>query len=159
MKISMRSCGLVVVSLLALCGCGNEGGSASLTGKLERPNLGVTRSAVGAEATGGFELVLSLGEYAAGPTEVSLGAFAIARDGTELYAPLAVDSAATFPVRVGVGETRRVPFTFDVSPDPAEADVLCAGPLAFRGSVSDTLGKNRPTTLVSGEITPTCSGP
>jgi hypothetical protein len=158
MNPSARSSGLVVFSLLAFCGCGSEG-VASLIGNLERPSLDVTRSALGADATGGFELVLFRGEYAAGPTQVSIGAFAIERDGTELYSPLALDSSTTFPVSVGVGETKRIPFTFDVSPDVAEADALCAGPLAFRGSVSDTLGKNRPTTLVSGEVTPACSGP
>jgi hypothetical protein len=158
MKPSARSSGLVALSLLALAGCGSEG-VASLTGNLERPSLEVTRSDVGADATGGFDLVLFLGEYAAGPTQVSIGAFAIERDGMELFSPLALDSTTTFPVSVGVSETKRIPFTFDVSPDLAEADALCAGPLAFRGSVSDTLGKNRPTTLVSGEVTPTCSGP
>jgi hypothetical protein len=157
MKLSAGSSGLIV-SLLALGGCGSEG-VASLTGNLDRPTLDVTRSLVGADATGGFDLVLSLGEYAAGPTQVSLGAFAIERDGTELYSPLALDSVITFPVSVGVGETKRIPLTFDMSPDTVVADALCAGPLAFRGSVSDTLGKNRPTTLVSGEATPTCSGP
>jgi hypothetical protein len=158
MKLSARSSGLLVVSALTLGGCGSEG-VASLIGSLERPTLDVTRSVLGADATGGFDLVLFLGEYAASPTQVSLGAFAIQRDGTELYSPLALDSATTFPVTVGVGETKRVPFTFDVSADAVAAAALCEGPLAFRGSVSDTLGKNRPTTLTSAEVTPTCSGP
>jgi hypothetical protein len=158
MKPSARSAALLVLAVLSLSGCGSEG-VASLTGNLERPSLEVTRSAVGADAAGGFELVLFLGAYAEGPTQVSIGAFAIERDGTELYSPLSLDTATRFPVSVGVGETKRIPFTFEVSPDPAEAEALCAGPLAFRGSVSDTLGKNRPTTLVSGEVTPTCTGP
>jgi hypothetical protein len=158
MKLSARSSGLLVLSVLALSGCGSEG-VASLTGSLERPALDLNRSALGADATGGFELVLFLGEYAAGPTQVSLGAFAIERDGAELYSPLALDSSATFPVNVGVGETKRVSFTFAVSPDAVAAEALCDGSLAFRGSVSDTLGKNRPTTLTSPEVTPTCSGP
>jgi hypothetical protein len=149
---------MLALALLTLAGCGSEG-VASLVGVIEKPSLEVTRSVVGADAAGGFELMLSLGEYAGGPTEVSLGAFAIERDGTELYSPLALDSGTPFPVTIGVGDAKRIALSFDVSPDLPTADALCAGPLAFRGSVSDTLGKNRPTTLHSSELTPTCTGP
>lgn len=155
---TLRSSGLLMLAVLTLSGCGSEG-VASLVGVIEKPALDVTRSVIGADATGGFELMLSLGEYAGGPTQVSLGAFALERDGTELYSPLALDSGTPFPVTIGVGEAKRIVLSFDVSPDLPTADALCTGPLAFRGSVSDTLGKNRPTTLTSAELTPTCTGP
>jgi hypothetical protein len=148
---------LLAVLVLTLAGCSSDG-VASLTGRIERPTVSVTRSVLAGDVTGGFDLVLELGEYAGGPTEVSLGAFALERSGAELLPSLAL-SGAMFPVSVAVGQSRRVALTFDATAELDEADAICLGPVVFRGSVSDTLGKNRPTTLASSEATPACTTP
>jgi hypothetical protein len=153
MKLLTHS-GILVLSLFTLSACGSEG-VASLAGTIERPSVSVNRSVLAGEVTGGFELVLVLGEYAGGPTEVSLGSFAIERSGTVLLPALAL-SGATFPVTVAVGQTRRIPLALDMTAELDVADAICEGPITFLGSVSDTLGKNRPTTLTSSEATPVC---
>jgi hypothetical protein len=145
------------VLLYALAGCGSEG-QASLIGRIERPALSVDRSLVGADASGGFDLVLELGEFASGPTSVDLGAFSIERDGTPLLSPLGL-AGATFPVTVAAGAKRSIPLTFDATPSVDEAEALCAGGVAFRGSVTDSLSGNRPITLTSAIFTPVCMGP
>jgi hypothetical protein len=155
--LSARSSGLLLLALLALAGCGSEG-VASLAGSIEKPTLEVDRSVLGGDVSGGFELMFVLGDYASGPTEVSLGAFVLERDGMEVLSPLPL-SGATFPVTVGVGETKRIPLTFETTAELSVADSLCAGPSTIRGSVSDSLGKNRPTTLTSSTVTPSCTGP
>jgi hypothetical protein len=152
---SARSSCILALFALALAGCETDG-SATLAGSIAKPSLDVTRSDLAGDVTGGFELVFELGEYAGGPTQVSLGAFALERDGAEVLSPLPL-SGGTFPVTVAVGETKRVPVTFDVPAELSVADSLCAGPVTIRGSVSDTLGKNRPTTLTSSAVTATCN--
>jgi len=149
--------GIRVLFLLTLSACGSDG-VASLSGRIEQPAVSVERSVLAGDVAGGFDLVLELGEYAGGPTEVSLGAFALERSGTVLL-PALVLSGGTFPVSVAVGQTRRVPLTLDMTAELDVADALCEGPVAFRGSVSDTLGKNRPTTLTSSDVTPVCPVP
>jgi hypothetical protein len=146
--------GIPVLFLLTLSACGSEG-VASLSGTIERPAVAVNRSVLAGDVTGGFDLVLSLGEYAGGPTEVSLGSFAIERGGTVLLPALAL-SGGPFPVSVAVGQTRRIPLTLDTTAELDVADAICEGSVSFRGSVSDTLGKNRPTTVASGDVTPVC---
>jgi hypothetical protein len=120
--------------------------------------LGVSRSVVGADADGGFDLVLDLGEYASGPTSVSLGAFALEREETVVLSPLSL-AGATFPVGVAPGETKTLRLTFAATPSTTEAETLCSGDLEVRGSISDTLGMNRPITVTSAVFTPTCTGP
>lgn len=147
----------MLLAAFTLVGCGSDG-VATLSGALEKPSVTVTRSVLVGDVSGGFELFLELGEFAAGPTEVSLGAFVLERDDTVLLSALPL-SGGMFPVSVGVDQKTRIPLTFTRSADLALADELCAGPVAFRGTVSDTLGKNRPTTLHSADVTPTCTGP
>lgn len=154
MKLSTRSFGLLVLTLAATAGCASDG-VASLSGSVLDPSVSVTRSALAGDVSGGFDLVLELGDYASGPTQVSLGVFALERDGAELLSPLAL-SGATFPVTVAVGELKRIPLTFEATAELSDADALCAGPVSLRGSVTDSLGKNRPTTLRSAEVTPSC---
>jgi hypothetical protein len=147
----------VLLAALALAGCASDG-VATLSGALDKPTVAVNRSALAGDVTGGFELFLELGEFAAGPTEVSLGAFVIERDGNELLPALSL-SGATFPVRIAPKEKRRLPLTFDMTAELSVADGICLGPVSFRGSVTDSLGKNRPTTLTSIDATPSCTDP
>jgi hypothetical protein len=151
----MRSWLCILTFVLA--GCGSDG-QASLIGRVERPALSVDRSLVGADASGGFDLVLELGEFASGPTSVGLGAFSIERDGTALLSPLSL-AGATFPVTVAAGAKRSIRLTLDATPTTDEAEALCEGGIAFRGSVTDSLSGNRPITLTSAVFTPACMGP
>lgn len=157
MKLSAHSSGWFLLLVLALSGCASDG-VATLSGSLERPTVAVDRSVLGGDVTGGFELFLELGEFAAGPTEVSLGAFVIERDGTELLPALAL-SGATFPVRIAPKEKKRIPLTIDMEAELPDADALCEAPVSFRGTVTDTLAKSRPTTLTSADVPPSCTGP
>jgi len=120
--------------------------------------LTVNRSAIGADAAGGFDLVLELGEFASGPTQVSSGGFVLERDEVVLLSALSL-SGATFPVTVAAGEKKTLRLTFDQSPSVSEADALCADDVSFRGSVTDSLSGNKPITLVSVAFAATCTGP
>ncbi len=144
-------------ALFGSVACGSKG-NVALIGRIDKPSLAVNRSAVGADVTGGFDLVLELGELASDATSVSLGAFSIERSGSELLSPLSL-AGTTFPVLVGVGETKTIHLTLSQTPDLDVADKLCEADVSFRGSVTDTLVENRPTTLLSSAFTPSCPAP
>jgi len=145
------------ISAISLTACGSEG-QATLIGRVDRPLLSVDRSAIGADATGGFDLVLELGEYASGPTQVTLGGFVLERDEVVLLSSLSL-TGATFPVTVSPGVKKSLRLTFDQSPSLPEADALCADDVSYRGSVTDSLSGNKPITLVSVAFGATCTGP
>jgi hypothetical protein len=143
----------VVPALTFACSVGN--GSAALSGRVDGPSLQVKSSSVSADLMGAFSLQMQLGDYASEDTEVSLGAFSIQRDGTELVSPLSL-AGATFPVSLGVGKKVMLPMTFKASIDPSVATEVCAGPLQVLGTVTDSASDNHPTTITSGEFSPAC---
>jgi hypothetical protein len=147
----------LVVSLLALgaCACSGDKSLVALSAKVESPSLTVERSAVGADAMGGFDLVMALGEYASEATEVSLGSFSILRNEVELLSPLSL-AGANFPVSLGIGKKATLPLTFDASPEPAIADELCLGGLVLQGTLMDTLSNNHPTPVKSPPFSASC---
>jgi hypothetical protein len=147
----------LVVSWVALaaCACSGDKSLVAMSATVESPTLTVESSALGADATGGFVLVLALGEYATEATEVSLGSFSLQRGGVELLSPLSL-SGANFPVTLGVGKTITLPLTFDASTEPAVADALCQGTVEIVGTLKDSLSNNHPTPVRSPAFAASC---
>lgn len=147
------------LTLLALASstfaCEGDRSLVALSVKIESPTLSVQSSSVGSDATGGFDLVLALGEYAEDETKVSLGSFAIQQGDMELLSPLAL-SGAKFPVSLGIGKKVELPLTFDASADPAVADELCQGSLSLKGTLTDSLSNDHPTTATSEPFSASC---
>jgi hypothetical protein len=146
---------LVFSFALAVCACSGDKSLVAMTAKLESPALVVESSAIGADVTGGFELVMALGEYATENTEVSLGSFSVQRSRVELLSPLSL-AGANFPVALGVGKKITLPLTFDMSTEPAVAEVLCQGPVELVGTLMDSLSNNHPTPVKSPPFTASC---
>lgn len=145
-----------LIPWLALAGlaCGSRG-SVALSAIVEDPRVEVERSAVGSDVSGGFRLSLSLGDYAEDSTRVSIGVFAIQRDGADVLAPLSLDGQE-FPVTIGVGESKSYELSFLQSPELEIADALCEGDLELFGSFTDSLNDDRPTTVRSAAFEPSC---
>jgi len=138
-----------------LLGCSADKSQVALTAAVQTPELAVQMSSLAADASGGFSLVMSLGEYASDATEVSLGSFSVQRDAKELLAPLSLDGA-TFPVSLGVGKRVTLPLTFVATTEPSTGVDLCQGPVHIRGTLLDSLSNDHPTTAVSATFTPSC---
>ena len=141
------------LALLLLPACGSKE-SISLTALVQNANLNVEQKTLGTQLSGGFELFFELGPEASGSTEVSLETFAVVRGAETLVSPLqATPDGVTFPLSLGKGQKRVVPFSVDDSTllDAALQSSLCAGPVRLRGAVSDTLGGGR-TPLESREL-------
>jgi len=137
--------------------CGDKA-SVSISMRIEAPTLAVERSSVGADATGGFSLVLALGSEAPDGTDVSLGAFSIRRNGADVLTPLSLSGSVSFPVRIGIGQSRTFPLTFMQSTDPSEAEVLCEdAPLFILGTVSDSASSDQPTSIQSAVFSADCA--
>jgi len=143
---------------LALCsGCVEED-TASLGASVQEPELALEASALVTDASGGFTLLLELGSYASKATDVSLGAFSLSRSGDDLFGPVPLAASQDFPVTVGVGKSVRVRLELEpgTSATTEEAEAMCSGPLSFVGSVSDTLGENKPIRVESAAFEAAC---
>jgi hypothetical protein len=71
--------------------------------------------------------------------------------------PLEIETEPAFPVEVGVGSSKHV--LVAIAHPEAEAelgDVLCGGELQIVGTLTDSLGDDRPVTLTSVSFQPTC---
>lgn len=146
-------CACLVVS----AGCVEED-TASLGASVEDPSLALEASALVTDVSGGFTLMLELGSYASKATDVSLGAFSLSRAGDDVFGPVPLAASQEFPVTVGVGKSARV--TLELEPGTSatteEAEAMCSGPLSFVGSVSDTLGDNKPIRVESAAFEAQC---
>lgn len=151
-----RLCSVVLLALLS-AGCGSKG-AVSLVANVENPSLTVEQAALGTTLTGGFELVLELGEYADGGTDVSLATFGLYRGSQELVSALSLSSDVDFPVRVGPGESRRIRLTLEPGETQQSVigDALCAAGVEFRGGVTDSANDGKPTAAESAEFEPSC---
>jgi len=138
-----------------LFGCSADKSQVALTATVQGPSMEVQTSNVGADANGQFSLVMTLGEYASDPTEVSLGSFSVQRDEKDLLPSLSI-SGAMFPVNLGVGKRVALPLTFVKSTDPSKGDDLCLAPVQIRGTLMDSLSNDHPTVAVSGTFMPSC---
>jgi hypothetical protein len=151
-------CLMLSLSGMALAGCGSKE-SVMLSARLESPELTVTGNALVTDVTGSFDLELALGNRASDPTSVDLGTFSLQRDGDVLLNPLELDTDPSFPVDVGVGGSKHVEVTIThPDGDPELANDLCSSELQIVGTLTDSLGDDRPITVTSGRFLPDCSG-
>ena len=145
-------CLIALTTVLSACG---SRGSVALTAVVEDPAVTVDRSALGSDVSGSFRVTLSLGEYAEDSTSVSIGTFALQRDGVDVLAPLSL-GGQSFPVTVGVGDSTSFSLTFLQSPSLEIADSLCEGDLELYGSFTDSLNDDRPITVRTAAFEPEC---
>lgn len=151
-----RFVSLMAVALGPLASCVDEEG-VLLSAEITSPAVTVTSSALVTEVTGAFEIHLSLGDRASDPTTVELGTFSLQRDENVLLNPLELDTNPGFPIEVGVGSKKHVEVTIAHPEAEAElGDALCDGELQIVGTLTDSLGDDRPVTLTSVPFQPTC---
>ncbi len=159
MPVRRLQLALVAFVAFAASACGSKG-AVSLTVSVENPTLTVQQAALGTGLAGGFDLVLELGEYADESTSVSLGTFGIAQDGSELVPTLELTPQAgvSFPVSVAPGKSRRVSLALSGTQtyDSAVGTQICAGSVAYRGGVTDSLNDGKSTPASSNAFTPSC---
>jgi hypothetical protein len=149
--------GVGLVCLVLLAGCGSNE-SVLLEAKVEAPSLAVTATVLTTEVAGSFAIGLSLGDLASDPTTVKLGTFSLERNDQVLLSPLKLETTPTFPISVDVGETKRVEVTIANPDEPPElADELCGAELEIRGTLTDSLGDDRPRTVTSLRFSPACT--
>ena len=147
----------MTLALCMLTSCIPEEEGVLLSAELKSPALTVMSSALVTEVMGDFAIELSLGDRASDATTVELGTFSLQRAGDVLLNPLSLDTAPAFPITVGVGGKKSVAVT--IGPQEADADIgssLCSGQLQVVGTLTDSLGDDRPLTLSSGAFSPTC---
>jgi hypothetical protein len=116
-------------------GCGTEK-SVSLNAAVGNASLAVAEQTLGTQLTGGFELYLELENFSI----VHTG------DNATVVSPLqAVPQNATFPVSVGVGERKTIPFVLDDTKLLPAADkaAICAEPVQIVGTVKSS-GETEP---------------
>lgn len=147
----------LIAAPLLLSGCPEED-SASLEASVQDPSLSLEAGALVTDVSGSVTLSLHLGSYAANGTDVSLGAFTLTRGGEDLFGPVPLAASEEFPIAVGVGKD--VSVTLSVEPGTTvtteQAEALCDGPITFVGSVSDTLGGNKPIRVESAAFEAAC---
>jgi hypothetical protein len=153
----MRRLGVALSVALILSGCGSKS-IVSLSASIQNADLAVAQVALGTTLSGSFVLSLALGNRASGSTQVSLESFSLlsSADKSTLIAPLKVTpQGATFPLTVGVGQTKNVTFQLDTSDtlQSSEKAALCAGPVLIVGTVTDTLGGGKSIDLSSSPVT------
>ena len=150
---SLRRAAIALV--VALTGCEPDT-SATLEAAVENPVLAVEPSALVAELSGAFDLVLSLGQYSPEATSVTPGAFSIQRGGVEIVGGSGFEPIdAGVPVTIGPGETRRIAYSIEREVELDVAETLCEGSVAILGSIQDSLSE-RPRSLSSGAFAATC---
>jgi hypothetical protein len=148
----MRFSSLVWALPLLLVGCSAKD-AVSLSVGLSPATVTVTNGAFGGAASGSFQLTLTLGPEASGPTTVTLDNFSLQTlQGTPLVPVLSLEPA-TGPLTVNKGDSKSLTFTF--TDQQVDHDAACAGQVEIRGSVSDTL-KGGTDPVVSDAITPDC---
>ena len=136
-------------------GCGSKG-AVALTATIANARVSVEAGALGTRLAGRFDLVLEVGSEASDSTSVTLETFGLERGPTVLKSPIDVapDGNVTFPVTVGIGARREIPFTLEDLADITEVEAICGGRLRVVGVIRDTLGGDKPTGITSVEISP-----
>ena len=149
---------LGVAALLALfsSACGSKG-AVALLATAESPSLTVEQAALGASLSGGFQLVLELGEYAEDGTDVSLASFGLYRDSEEIVSTLPLSANADFPQHLEPGDGRSITLSIDMGGDlldSAVGEALCAGEVLYRGGVTEGDGALTPASSL--KFSPSC---
>jgi hypothetical protein len=147
----MRFSSLVWALPLLLVACSAKD-AVSLSVRISPATVMVANNAFGGAASGSFQLTLSLGPEASGPTTVTLENFSLETlKGEPLVAVLSLEPA-TGSLLINKGDSKSLTFTFT---DQVDHDAACAGQVLIRGSVSDTL-KGGTDPVASDAITPDC---
>ncbi|MBK7579371.1 MAG: hypothetical protein IPI67_04110 [Myxococcales bacterium] len=146
----IRALSLVLSSAVLLFGCGSKD-NISLSATVSKVQLSVIEQALGTQLSGGFDLNLEVGAEADGDGTVELESFSIVRaadQGTLVGALQAVPQGVSFPLKVGKGQSKAVPFLLDDSALLPSADKanLCAGEVQLVGAVKHNLngGETKP---------------
>ncbi len=148
--------GLAALLALLSSACGSKG-AVALVATAESPSLTVEQAALGTSLSGGFLLVLELGEYADEGTDVSLASFGLHRDSEEIVSSLPLAASGDFPQHLAPGQSKRITLSIDMGGDlldGAVGEALCAGTVAYRGGVTE--GDGALTPAFSAEFTPSC---
>jgi hypothetical protein len=134
----------------ALVACGSKE-SVSLGASVGNASLAVADQALGTQLIGNFDLFLEVGPEAEGAAMVEVPSFALVRasDQSSLVPVLIADpQGVTFPLKVGKGENKTVPFVIDDSKLLTTEDktALCAEPVQIVGAVKHSLngGETKP---------------
>jgi len=139
------------IAALFAVGCGSKD-NISLSAALSNVSLTVTEQALGTQLSGGFDLYLEVGGQADGTATVELGNFSIKRDSATLVDGVQVlPQGVSFPLKLGKGDKKTVPFDLDDSallPASDKAN-LCSGPVQLVGAVTHDLNGGE-TTPVQG---------
>jgi hypothetical protein len=110
---------------------------------IESPRLALAGGVLGSSLAGEFTLTLHLGARASGPSEVAFGAFSLVdAKGEVVLDGLPVAPSRPSPVAVEPDSDETVVFTIDSGDEPiadALAAAICAGDVAIRGTLEDSL--------------------
>jgi len=110
---------------------------------IESPRLALEGGVLGSSLAGEFTLTLHLGARASGPSEVTFGAFSLVdANGEVVLDGLPVAPSRPSPIAVEPDSDEIVVFTIDSGDEPiadAIATAICAGEVAIRGTLEDSL--------------------
>lgn len=149
-----RRLGFVLCLAACASACGSKQ-SVSLDAHIDSAKLAVQDVTLGTQLSGGFQLVLKLGDYASEGTKVTVESFSvIGADSNDTVLGSLKVGPDPGTIDVGVGKTKVVSFTVDGSALLSSADKakLCAGQVVITGTVTDTLGGGHSTPLRSARI-------
>ena len=128
-----------------LTGCVSTDPTVFVDASLESVSAAVQGGALGATIAGELGLKLHLGPRASGPSQVSLGAFAILDAGqkADITAIVLGASATEFPVTVDLDSdvSATLPYSLGSKTVPAEAKAKLCDPagVVVRGTIQDSL--------------------
>jgi hypothetical protein len=150
--------GLLLPPAVCVTGCGSKG-AVSLLAHVERPELSARTNELDLLVlTGGFDLVLELGDAAPRSTTVTLGSFSLESEAGDILVDR-VDASPDleFPVTLGAGDSvsAHCDLGDDQVADLADGDV-CAGNIRITGVITDSLSDGRPTRVLSNAFRATC---
>ncbi len=154
LRVPLARLALLLGLVVGASGCGSKQ-SVSLDAHIDSASLSVKDLALGTQLSGGFTLVLKLGDYASEGTKVTVQSFSLvgADSNNSVLSAFKVgpDPGA---VSVGVGQTRNIAFSVDGSTllSASERSKLCAGPVVIAGTVTDTLGGGHSIPLRSARL-------
>lgn len=150
--------GLAAAALSAAAGCVDTDPTVFVDASMSAPSAQVTASTLVTQLAGGFQLVLTLGPRASGPSQVSLKSFSIMDAGqtTTLVEPLEATTTTALPVEVAPDEEVVLDLSFNQEVGAAAAGPLC-DPAGIRivGSIQDSL-QDGATPVASSPFPATC---
>lgn len=159
MKESLRIARIAQIAavLVVLLGCGSKG-AVRVTARIDSPAIGVAPGPLVTTLSGGFELVVTLGDLAPRATSIQLGAFAVRRDDSILVESLRLSASESFPLALEPGGDRTVRFSIEPGETVEEelGIAICSGTIRISGTLSDTLEGGRPMLAESALFAPSC---